>query len=79
MIRLEWVTSTNTTLDYRLFGPDGSELQMVGWCGTAMWSNWLGDTSGEERGLEANKAACEASFRRSIRELAAWVEQEDAK
>jgi hypothetical protein len=44
-----------------------------------MWSNWLDKTAGKESSFEANQAACKASVKQSIRELAAWVEQEDAK
>lgn len=43
------------------------------------WVNIVTDQKGNEGSLEANKAACEASVKQSIRELAAWVEEEDAK
>jgi hypothetical protein len=42
-----------------------------------VWVDEVLGKSGNEGSLEANKAACEASVKQSIRELAAWVEQEE--
>ena len=75
MIRLEWRQGN-------LF-PDMWALYVAGTKGHALghvedvWVDEVLGKVGREGSLEANKAACEASVKQSIRELAAGLEQED--
>ena len=75
MIRLEWRQGRLFPGVWALYAArtKGVELGHV----EGMWVDEVSGKSGNEGSLEANKAACEASVKQSIRELAAWVEQEE--
>ncbi len=76
-MKLEWRRGNRGLHDYWLVSPTGEATELIGWCDRYMWLNLLAETKGEDGDLRANKAACEDSVKQSIRELAAWVEQEE--
>jgi hypothetical protein len=57
----------------------GMKCRPFGGASSEGWLDFITMSEHEEGDLNANKAACEASVKQSIRELAAWVEREGAK
>ena len=79
MIRLEWVQDNHFEYVWHYQDPSEYRNPSLGSASRAEWENNLTYERGNEGSLDANKDACEASVKQSIRELAAWVEQEDAE
>ena len=76
-MRLEWRQSQVVPNNWYYQLPTQNGGRIFGGATAKGWSDDMGQRNGQERSVKANKAACEASVKQSIRELAAWVEQEE--
>jgi hypothetical protein len=77
VIRLEWVQDKNFEDVWYYQDASAYMNPSLGSANHVGWDNEITAERGDGDSIEANKAACEASVKQSIRELAAWVEQEE--
>jgi len=77
VIRLEWVQDSGFCDAWYYQDPSEYANPSLGFATHAGWENQVTYERGNEGSIGANKDACEASVKASIRALNAWAESEE--